>query len=282
MSSSASPRIPHVSEFARADLDGVWRVIVEPNNSFDHALREFYSYHLRCFVSGSNPDWSMFQSLARTIRRYAKDRATFETAARICMALANQNATRRFTFWPVLRPAVYDHIQPEVLHELRQQLRQTQHPVGKAMRRIYRYFVRQIEVGEVELMLEPDESFDGLRAELNALYSNNSEGDETIRVLFALAEDDVKRRPRYERYINVGLTVLALSVGVVLPILLGRPIYWAVPAAVGSVLILFLVWQGLQKLWPLRKNLFDYLFRFVGMAGLTAGALVLLSWLRHR
>ena len=271
-----------MSEFARADLDGVWRVIVEPNNSFDHALREFYSYHLRCFAGGRTPEWSMFQSLARAIRRYAKDRQTFETAARICMALAQQNATRRFTFWPALRPAAYDSIQPELLHDLRAQLRQTQHPVGKTLRRLYRYFVRRIEVGELELELEPDESFDGLRAELNALYSNNSEGDETIRLLFALAEEDVKRRPRYEPYVNLGLIVLALLVGLVLPTLLSRPLYWAVPAAIGSVVILFLVWQGLQKMWPLRKNLFDYLVRFAGMAGLTAGGLVLLSWLRHR
>ena len=280
MSDSSSAYIPQVNEFARADLDGIWRVIVEPNNGFDHALREFYSYHLKCFASGRTPEWSMFQSLARAIRRGAKDRATFETAARICLALAQQNAARRFTFWPVLRSASFDSIQPELLRELRTQLRQTQHPVGRTLRRLYRYFVRQIEVGELEL--DPDESFDDLRAELNALYPNNSEGDETIRLLFAIAEEDVNRRPRYEPYVNVGLVVLALLVGTLLPVSLSRPFYWAAPAAIGSAVVLFLLWQGMQKLWPLRKNLFDYLFRFVSMAGLAAGALVLLSWLRHK
>ena len=86
MSSNPSPHIPQVSEFARADLDGVWRVIVEPNIQFDHALREFYSYHLKCFAAGRAPDWPMFQSLAREIRRQAKDRETFEKCARMCLA----------------------------------------------------------------------------------------------------------------------------------------------------------------------------------------------------
>ncbi len=274
----AEPQIPQVNEFARADLDGIWRVIVEPNTQFDHALREFYSYHLKCFAAGRTPEWHMFQSLARTIRRQAKDRQTFETCARMCLALAQQNAIRRFTFWPVLRPAAFDSIQPELLRDLRAQLRQTRHPVGKTLRRVYRYFVQRFEVGD----LEPDDAFNDLRAELNALYSNDSEGDETIRLLYAVAEDDVRRRPSYERFVNIGLVVLALLVGFMLPILLGRPLLtWVVPAAIASAVVLIGLWQGAQRVIPLRKNVYDYLIRFAGMAGLTAGVLVLLSRL-HR
>ena len=94
--------------------------------------------------------------------------------------------------------------------------------------------------------------------------------------------DDVRRRPSYERFVNIGLVVLALLVGFMLPILLGRPLLtWVVPAAIASAVVLIGLWQGAQRVIPLRKNVYDYLIRFAGMAGLTAGVLVLLSRL-HR
>jgi len=280
MSATPSSHIPHVSEFARADLDGVWRVIVEPNVRFEHSLREFYSYHLKCFAAGQTPDWLMFQSLAREIRKQAKDRETFEKCARVCLALAHQNATRKFTFWPLLRPSSYDSIQPELLRDLRAQLRQTKHPLGKMLRRVYRYFVRRLEVGEVE----PDEQFPQLRAQFNALHLNDSEGDEIIRLLYAMAEDDVKRRPRYQRVVYVGIVALALGLGLWVMRLLSVPHwYWGVVAFVASALILFGIWHGLQRVWPVRKNAFDHTLRFIGMAGVAVAVIALFAarhWLR--